>query len=92
MHGRPVQAFPPGVWLALVQKAFELIQRAPVDVALEFDHTVEIDPLVIPPPGVKLGFGVRPQVEIAVATGQPQQIPDLFLSTIVTAPLTLDPR
>src|SRR4029450_10770134 len=46
------------------------------DVALELDHDVERDPVLVPAPGVELGVIGRAQVQVAVAAGQLQEEPD----------------
>src|SRR5258705_6858787 len=65
-----------------LQIAMQLEQRLPVDLALEVDHRVERNPVVVPAPGVELGVAARPQADVAVAPDHAQQEPDLLLAAI----------
>ena len=70
-----------------MQIALKLIQGAFVHVSFELDHTVEIDPKISPPPSIEFRFVIGAQIQIAIATGQAQQIPNLLLPTIISPPL-----
>src|SRR5262245_52431726 len=71
--------------------AAEFAECPLVDLTLELDHGIERNPVVIPAPGVKFGALGSPQMDIAVAREQTQQVPDLLLSAIIAAPIALDP-
>src|SRR4051794_25596755 len=84
-----VEAFAPRV-RALMQETFELRQAATIHIALEFDHVLQGYPVVVPTPGIEFRLLGCAQTHIAVAPDEAQQIPDLLLPTIASAPLTLD--
>src|SRR5437763_10835004 len=65
-----------------LQVAVQLEQRFAVAVALEVDHDLERDPVVVPAPGVELGMVAAAQLDVAVAAHQAQQVPDLFLAAV----------
>src|SRR4051812_27904393 len=65
-----------------LQVAMQLDQRLAVDLALEVDHRVERDPVVVPAPGIELGVAARAQLDVAVPAHQAQQIPDLLLPAV----------
>src|SRR5689334_3131512 len=85
-----VQALAPSL-RTRVQVTLELHQRAAVHLALEVDHRLERNPVVVPAPRVELGMVGRAQAYVGVAAGQAQQIPDLLLPAVAAAPLALDP-
>src|SRR5664279_4418904 len=72
------------------QEAGELGERHLVDVALELDHEVERDPVVVPAPRVELRMVGGAQVHVAVAAGELEQEPDLLLAAIVAACVASD--
>src|SRR5690606_2753961 len=76
---------------AMEQHPRELVERLAVDLALELDHRVERHPVVVPTPGVELRVIRRAQVDVAIATDQTHQEPDLLLSAVVAAPLAPHP-
>src|SRR5689334_25068526 len=85
-----VQALAPSL-RTRVQVTLELHQGTAVDLALEVDHRLERDPVVVPTPRVELGMVGGAEAHVVVAAGQPQQIPDLLLSAVAASPLALDP-
>lgn len=75
----------------LVQIAFEFLQRKPVNITFEFHHGFKLDPVIAPAPGIKFGVIGRPQADIAITPGQPQQEPYLLLSAILALAVTPHP-
>src|SRR3989344_768784 len=73
------------------QIARKLIERLLVDSALEFDDILRRRPVVMPAPGIEFGFFGCTQTDVAIASGQPQQEPDLFLAAVIAAPLAPQP-
>src|SRR5207237_3614105 len=65
-----------------LQVAVQFDQRLPVDLALEIDHAVDGDPVVVPAPGVELGVPARTKFASAVAPNHAQQEPDLLLPAV----------
>src|SRR5213075_1328475 len=65
-----------------LQVAVQLDQRLAVDLALEVDHRIQGDPVVVPAPGVELRVAARAQLDVAVAPHHAQQIPDLLLAAV----------
>src|SRR5258708_33138026 len=86
LHGflrmRRFEAPRAGAAVVGLQVAMQLDQRLAVDLALEVDHRLERDPVVVPAPGVELRVPARPQPDVAVAPGHAQQIPDLLLAAV----------
>src|SRR5205823_5733718 len=74
-----------------VNVPLELEQRAPVHLALEFDHRFERHPVVVPTPCIEFGMLRRAKGYVVVAAGEPQEVPDLFLPAVAAAPFALDP-
>src|SRR5262245_4167467 len=73
------------------QIAGELSERALVHVALESDHRIKRDPVVVPPPGIEFRALGSPQAHVALAADQPEQKPDLLLPAVVAAAVALEP-
>src|SRR5439155_18055969 len=65
-----------------LQVAMQLDQRLAIDVALEVDHGLERDPVVVPAPGIELGMAARAELDVAVAPDHAQQEPDLLLAAV----------
>ena len=61
-----------------------------IDPALELDHRIQGNPVIIPAPGIEFRMFRGPQGHVRVPSHQPQQIPDLLLSTVGGAPLAPD--
>src|ERR1019366_1224078 len=74
-----------------IQVARQLVQRLGIDLALELDHGIQRDPVLVPAPGVEFGMIARAQRHVAVARDQAQQEPDLLLAPVAAAPFTPDP-
>src|ERR1700680_559148 len=74
-----------------LEKSRELLEPQAVDIALEVDHRLQRNPVVVPAPRVELGMAARAQADVAVAAAKPQQEPDLLLSLVGAAPLALHP-
>jgi hypothetical protein len=75
----------------LEDEARQFEQRLLIDVALELDHRFERHPVLVPSPGVELGVRGRAQADVAVASHQAKQKPDLLLTAVVPAQLAPDP-
>src|SRR5437899_8146445 len=71
--------------------ALELGQRASIHFTLELDYRIERHPVVVPPPRVELRTLVCAQLDVSIAPDEPEQIPDLLLPAIASAPLALHP-
>src|SRR5450759_4622163 len=71
--------------------AGQLIKRHRVNLTLEFDHSGDVQPVIIPTPRIKLRMRTGTQADITITTNQAQQEPDLLLSAITTARFTLAP-
>src|SRR5688572_25083530 len=69
----------------------EFPERPEIHVALELDHHFRRNPVITPAPGIELGLARSPESHVAIATDQPQEIPDLLLAAIIAAPLAPDP-
>ena len=65
-----------------VQKTFKFLERQTVDLALEVDHRIHRHPVLVPAPGVEFRVAAGAQRDIAIASGQAQQKPDLLLAAI----------
>mgnify|MGYP003693813301 CR=1 FL=1 len=74
-----------------MHEALELGQRAPIDFALEFDHGIERHPVVVPAPRVEFRALARAKRDVGIASDEPEQIPDLLLPAVASAPLALHP-
>src|SRR2546428_9694744 len=74
-----------------LQVAMQLDQRLAIDVALEVDHRVERDPVVVPAPGIELGMPARAELHVAVAPDPAQQEPDLLLPAVGALAVTAHP-
>src|SRR5215471_8440557 len=73
------------------QMAGELGEGALIHVALEVDHRLEGDPVVVPAPGIELGALRGAQVHVAFAADEAEQEPYLLLPAVVSAPIPLQP-
>src|SRR5713101_7610454 len=69
------------------QKPRQFIECLLVNFALEFNHKLQRHPIILPAPGIKLGMGTRAKLDIAIPPDEPQQIPDLLLAFVGSAPL-----
>src|SRR2546425_3147701 len=74
-----------------LQVAMQLDQRLAVDVALEVDHRVERDPVVVPAPGIELGMPARAELHVAVPPDHAQQEPDLLLAAVAALAVAAHP-
>ena len=88
--GRPCAAARARVILTL-QKAHQLRQRLLIHIALEFDDSFCRYPVLVPTPGIELGFFGCAQTNIGVTAHQTQQKPDLLLTAVIAAPLAAYP-
>src|SRR4030066_174601 len=71
--------------------AHQFIKRHRINFTLEFDHGINIQPVIVPAPRIKLGVRAGTQADITITTNQAQQKPDLFLPAIATARFALAP-
>src|SRR3989338_10554716 len=69
----------------------QLIECLRINFALEFDHGIDIQPVIVPAPRIEFRMRTDTQADITVTTDQAQQKPDLFLSAITTARFALAP-
>ena len=67
------------------QVAGQLCERHFIDAALELHHDIQRYPIVMPAPSIKLRMAGGAESELPVVRNQPQQIPDLLLSLVVTS-------
>src|SRR5256885_7548082 len=67
------------------QEGMELDRRLAVPLALNPDHRLERHPVLVPAPGVELGMAAGAQLDVAVASGHAQQVPDLLLAAVGAA-------
>src|ERR1017187_10134535 len=73
------------------QVTCQLIQGETINIALELDHGVHLDPVINPAPSIKLGMPRGAQTDITIASYQSQQKPNLLLPLITAAPFALHP-
>src|SRR5258706_10227019 len=69
----------------------ELVQCLLINIAFELDDRLQRNPVVVPAPGIELGFLGSTQVYIAIAADQAQQVPNLLLTLVVAAPVAAYP-
>ena len=63
----------------------KFIKRHRVNIALEFDHGANVQPIIIPAPRIKFRMRTGAQTDITITTNKEQQKPYLLLSAITTA-------
>ncbi len=80
----------PVVVIAARKKSRQFSERHLVDIALEFDHQFQRNPVFIPAPSIKFGMIGCSEIHIAVAARKLQQKPYLFLAAVMTAGITSD--
>src|SRR5258706_292737 len=74
-----------------IQVTHQLLQRPLINLALEFGHAFQRNPVIMPAPGIELRMLGMAQANIAVAAHQPEQEPDLFLPAILAASFAPNP-
>ena len=79
-------------WLACVRQiARQLVERLCVYLAFKINYRIDIDPILVPAPGIKLWMRAGTQTDITITTYQTQQKPYLFLPAIATSCFTFAP-
>src|SRR5487761_2084944 len=80
-----------GMFIGFRQIAHQLVQRLCIHFALEFNHRANVQPIIIPTPGIELGMSASSQTHITITAHQTQQEPYLFLPAIIATRFALVP-